>query len=97
LNQESRKTGSIFFPLSAFRSSQPLNFPFSFPISALPNIIQRMQVFIHRRITGRSSGSGDSLPFIGRLFQWFPLLRALPARFIGLGPRPEHIHSPTSN
>src|SRR5207253_4502937 len=30
-------------------------------------LIQRMQVFIHRRITGRSSGSGDSLPFIGRL------------------------------
>jgi hypothetical protein len=56
-----------------------------------------MQVFIHRRITGKSSGSDDSLPFIGRLFQWFPLLRALPARFIGLGPRPEHIHSPTSN
>jgi len=58
-------------------------------------LIQRMQVFIHRRmVTGRSSGSGDSLPFIGRLFKWFPLLRALPARFIGLGPRPEHIHSP---
>jgi 2-polyprenyl-6-methoxyphenol hydroxylase-like FAD-dependent oxidoreductase len=55
-------------------------------------LIHRMQVFIHRRITGRSSGSGDSLPFIGRLFKWFPFLRALPARFIGLGPRPEHIH-----
>jgi len=58
-------------------------------------LIQRMQVFIHRRmVTGRSSGSGDSLPFIGRLFKWFPLLRALPARFIGLSPRPEHIRSP---
>ena len=57
-------------------------------------VIQRMQVFIHRRITGRSSGSGDKLPFIGRLFRWFPVLRRLPARFIGLGPRPEHIHSP---
>ena len=59
-------------------------------------LIQRMQVFIHRRITRRSSGSGDSLPFIGRLFKWFPFLRVLPARFIGLGPRPEHIHSPAT-
>ncbi|HAF02920.1 MAG TPA: hypothetical protein DIT76_08520 [Spartobacteria bacterium] len=49
---------------------------------------------VHRRITGRSSGSGDSLPFIGRLFKWFPFLRALPARLIGLGPRPEHVHTP---
>jgi 2-polyprenyl-6-methoxyphenol hydroxylase-like FAD-dependent oxidoreductase len=60
-------------------------------------LIQRMQVFVHRRVTGRSSGSGDKLPFIGRLFRWFPFLRRLPARFIGIGPRPEHIRSPTSD
>jgi 2-polyprenyl-6-methoxyphenol hydroxylase-like FAD-dependent oxidoreductase len=60
-------------------------------------VIQRLQVFVHRRITGRSSGTGDSLPLIGRLFRWFPVLRRIPARFIGLGPRPEHIHSPTSS
>jgi len=59
-------------------------------------VIQRLQVFVHRRITGRSSGSGDSLPFIGRLFRWFPFLRRIPARFIGLGPRPEHIRSPAA-
>jgi 2-polyprenyl-6-methoxyphenol hydroxylase-like FAD-dependent oxidoreductase len=59
-------------------------------------LIQRMQVFVHRRITGRSSGSGDSLPFIGRLFKWFPFLRGISARLIGLGPRPEHIHSPAT-
>jgi 2-polyprenyl-6-methoxyphenol hydroxylase-like FAD-dependent oxidoreductase len=57
-------------------------------------LIQRMQVFIHRRINGRSSGSDDKLPFIGRLFRWLPFLRRLPARFIGIGPRPEHIRSP---
>jgi 2-polyprenyl-6-methoxyphenol hydroxylase-like FAD-dependent oxidoreductase len=60
-------------------------------------LIQRMQVFVHRRINGRSSGTGDKLPFIGRLFRWFPLLRRIPARFIGIGPRPEHIHSPASD
>jgi len=61
-------------------------------------VIQTMQVVIHRRIvTGRESKSGDSIPFLLRLFQWFPPLRSLPARFIGLGPRPEHIHSPKAN
>src|SRR6266404_3146325 len=61
-------------------------------------VIQTMQAFIHRRVvTGRESKSGDSLPLLLRLFQWFPPLRSLPARFIGLGPRPEHIHSPKAN
>jgi len=58
-------------------------------------VIQRMQVFIHRNVvTGRSSGNDDKLPLFPRLFLWFPFLRALPARLIGLGPRPEHVHSP---
>jgi 2-polyprenyl-6-methoxyphenol hydroxylase-like FAD-dependent oxidoreductase len=60
-------------------------------------VIQRIQVTIHRRVvTGRSSGSGDdTLAFPIRLLQWFPILRAIPARMIGLGLRREHIHSPS--
>jgi 2-polyprenyl-6-methoxyphenol hydroxylase-like FAD-dependent oxidoreductase len=59
-------------------------------------LIQRMQVFIHQRVvTGQASGSDDSLPFALRLLKWFPILRQEPARFIGLGPRPEHFRSPT--
>ena len=58
-------------------------------------LIQGIQIFIHRRVvTGRSSGDKTSLPFVLRLLSWFPILRQLPARFIGLGPRTEHIHSP---
>jgi 2-polyprenyl-6-methoxyphenol hydroxylase-like FAD-dependent oxidoreductase len=53
--------------------------------------VQRLQIMVHRRINGRTSGSGDALPFIARLFACFPILRALPALLIGLGPRPEHI------
>jgi 2-polyprenyl-6-methoxyphenol hydroxylase-like FAD-dependent oxidoreductase len=54
-------------------------------------LIQAMQVFIHRRVvTGRTSDRKESLPFIFRLLKWFPVLRQLPARFIGIGPRPEH-------
>jgi 2-polyprenyl-6-methoxyphenol hydroxylase-like FAD-dependent oxidoreductase len=57
-------------------------------------LIQAMQTFIHRRVvTGRESKHGDSLPILLKLFLWFPALRSLPARFIGIGPRPEHIHS----
>jgi 2-polyprenyl-6-methoxyphenol hydroxylase-like FAD-dependent oxidoreductase len=57
--------------------------------------IQAMQAFVHRRVvTGRESKSGDSFPLFTRILQWFPPLRGLTARFIGLGPRPEHIRSP---
>ncbi len=54
-------------------------------------LIQGMQVFIHRRVvTGRTSDRKESLPFVFRLLKWFPVLRQIPARFIGIGPRPEH-------
>ena len=61
-------------------------------------VIQAMQTFIHRRVvTGRESRSGDSLPILLKLLQWVPAFRSLPARFVGIGPRPEHIHSPVAN
>jgi hypothetical protein len=60
-------------------------------------VIQAMQAFIHHRVvTGREARSGDSLPIFVRLLQWFPALRSLPARLIGIGPCPEHIHSPVA-
>ena len=58
-------------------------------------LIQAMQVFVHHHVvTGQTSRHKDSLPFVVRLLKWFPVLRQVPARFIGIGPRPEHIHSP---
>jgi len=57
-------------------------------------LIQGMQAFIHRHVvTGRESKKGDFPPMIVRILQWFPWLQSLPARFIGMGPRPEHIGS----
>ena len=54
-------------------------------------LIQAMQVFIHRRVvTGQTSRGKNSLPILFRLLKWFPVLRQIPARFIGIGPRPEH-------
>jgi 2-polyprenyl-6-methoxyphenol hydroxylase-like FAD-dependent oxidoreductase len=55
-------------------------------------LIQRMQAFIHRHVvTGRQTSEESSLPIVARLLKNFPVLRRLPARFIGMGPRPEHI------
>ena len=57
-------------------------------------LIQAMQVFIHRNlVTGQTSQRKDSLPIVFRLLKWFPVLRQIPARFIGIGPRPEHYRS----
>jgi 2-polyprenyl-6-methoxyphenol hydroxylase-like FAD-dependent oxidoreductase len=56
-------------------------------------IIQRMQVFFQSRVIDRVLGSKKrpSVPFVLKLFQWFPFLRRVPAYIIGIGFRPEHI------
>jgi len=60
-------------------------------------LIQRMQAFIHRHVvTGRETSSKSSLPLFPLLLKHFPILRQLPARFIGIGPRPEHVCSPAA-
>jgi 2-polyprenyl-6-methoxyphenol hydroxylase-like FAD-dependent oxidoreductase len=60
-------------------------------------LIQGLQVFIHHRVvTGRASSNKKSLPLVLRLLKWFPILRQVPARFIGIGPRPEHLKSPSA-
>jgi len=59
--------------------------------------VQRMQVFIHRRMFGASAGkSGAAGPFPAA-FAWIlrlPPVRHAIARVIGLGFLPEHIRSP---
>ncbi|AMJ59566.1 FAD-dependent oxidoreductase [Bosea sp. PAMC 26642] len=57
---------------------------------------QRIQVLAQDRIISPLLARLDSdvplrPPFMVRLFDWFPLLRRLPARVVGLGIRPEHI------
>lgn len=57
-------------------------------------LIQSMQVFVHRRVvTGQTSHGKTALPIVFRLLKRFPVLRQIPARFIGIGPRPEHYSS----
>jgi 2-polyprenyl-6-methoxyphenol hydroxylase-like FAD-dependent oxidoreductase len=54
---------------------------------------QRLQVLIQDRVITRIlAGSGGGRPaLVVRLLHWFPILRRLPARLLGLGFRPEHI------
>lgn len=55
--------------------------------------MQRLQVFLHNRVLAPilSGTAGSSLPVALRIFQWFPILRHIPARIIGIGFGPEHV------
>jgi 2-polyprenyl-6-methoxyphenol hydroxylase-like FAD-dependent oxidoreductase len=56
-------------------------------------VVQRAQVMIQERVIGPTlSGRGpQQLPFVLKLLRWFPALRRIPARLVGIGLRPEHI------
>jgi 2-polyprenyl-6-methoxyphenol hydroxylase-like FAD-dependent oxidoreductase len=58
-------------------------------------VTQRGQIIVQNNIISRVlAGTGDDeTPFALKLLQWFPLLRRVPARVVGLGVRPEHIQA----
>ncbi len=57
---------------------------------------QRMQVFVQNNVLKKVlSGKGElKVPWVLRLISSFPLFQQLPAYFVGVGARPEHIQSP---
>lgn len=58
---------------------------------------QRLQVYAHKRFIDPALSYKTPvkrLPWQLRLFQQFPVLRRIPARALGLGFRPEHVHTP---
>lgn len=59
---------------------------------------QRLQIFLHQHFLSRIFHQNQPLavPWPVRLLDRFPFLRALPARLIGLGLRPEHIRTPAA-
>jgi 2-polyprenyl-6-methoxyphenol hydroxylase-like FAD-dependent oxidoreductase len=59
-------------------------------------LTQRLQVFIQDLVIRRVLGSEKQLspPWLLRLLGWFPVLRRIPARLIGIGFRPEHVRTP---
>jgi 2-polyprenyl-6-methoxyphenol hydroxylase-like FAD-dependent oxidoreductase len=57
-------------------------------------VTQALQRLIQNRVITRVlAGATPKPPFALRLLEWFPALRAIPARVIGIGVRPEHIHT----
>jgi 2-polyprenyl-6-methoxyphenol hydroxylase-like FAD-dependent oxidoreductase len=58
-------------------------------------VIQRMQVIVQDKLLSPALKGTERPrpPFVMKLLQWFPVLRRIPARLIGLGVRPEHIET----
>jgi 2-polyprenyl-6-methoxyphenol hydroxylase-like FAD-dependent oxidoreductase len=59
-------------------------------------VIQRAQVFIHERVLAPILSSSEPLtrvPIPLRLLIAIPYLRRIPARLVGVGIRPEHVHT----
>ena len=58
-------------------------------------VIQWLQVQIQNNVLSAvlKSTERPKPPFAAKLLNWFPVLRRLPARIIGLGVRPEHIET----
>jgi 2-polyprenyl-6-methoxyphenol hydroxylase-like FAD-dependent oxidoreductase len=59
-------------------------------------VIQAMQIAVQSRIIDRLLDSEKPItaPWTVKLFNWFPVLRRIPARIVGIGVRPEHVRSP---
>jgi 2-polyprenyl-6-methoxyphenol hydroxylase-like FAD-dependent oxidoreductase len=57
---------------------------------------QRIQLIMQNRIISRALSGTErpKPPLLFKLFDVFPILRRIPARMLGLGIRPEHVHTP---
>jgi 2-polyprenyl-6-methoxyphenol hydroxylase-like FAD-dependent oxidoreductase len=59
-------------------------------------VTQAIQLAMQNRIIGRALASTQQPkpPLMFKLFDVFPVLRRIPARLLGIGIRPEHVHTP---
>jgi 2-polyprenyl-6-methoxyphenol hydroxylase-like FAD-dependent oxidoreductase len=59
-------------------------------------VTQRMQVVVQNNVIDRLLGAGETLaaPWPLRLTSLIPPLRGIPAWLVGMGVRPEHVHTP---
>ncbi|HET9399488.1 MAG TPA: FAD-dependent monooxygenase, partial [Candidatus Acidoferrales bacterium] len=58
-------------------------------------VVQAVQIFVQNRVISRVLGSRQiQPPWMLDVMNHLPLLQRIPARLIGLGPRPEHIRTP---
>ncbi len=61
-------------------------------------ITQRLQIAVQNRVIGQVLATRGELkpPMVLGLFNKFPMLRYIPGRIIGMGVRPEHVHTPAA-
>ncbi|HEY6834028.1 MAG TPA: FAD-dependent oxidoreductase [Pseudolabrys sp.] len=59
-------------------------------------VIQWLQIQIQNNVLSAVLGANErpKPPFAVKFFNWFPVLRRIPARLVGLGVRPEHVRTP---
>jgi hypothetical protein len=60
---------------------------------------QAMQVVVQNKLISVTLKPGDQplrAPFFARVVNAIPWLQGITARFVALGVRPEHVHSPVS-
>ena len=59
-------------------------------------VTQAFQVFVQNRVVDPilRGTVREGAPWALKLFGAFPVLRRIPARFIGIGERPEHVRTP---
>ena len=59
-------------------------------------MMQQVQLFVQKRMISNVLAMTERPrpPFVVTLFSRFPFLRRIPARLVGMGFRPEHVHSP---
>jgi 2-polyprenyl-6-methoxyphenol hydroxylase-like FAD-dependent oxidoreductase len=61
-------------------------------------ITQRLQIAVQNRVIGQVLATRGEMkpPMVLGLFNKFPMLRYIPGRIIGMGVRPEHVHTPAA-
>jgi len=67
-----------------------------FPTRVTQNAQVAIQKNVMAPVLGLSRTASISLPFPVRLLQRYPMLRRIPARLVGIGVRPEHVHTPNA-
>src|SRR5262249_51231530 len=58
-------------------------------------VMQWLQVQIQNKVLSRALAGTKRprVPLVVKLLQWVPVLQRIPARLVGIGPRPEHVRT----
>jgi 2-polyprenyl-6-methoxyphenol hydroxylase-like FAD-dependent oxidoreductase len=59
-------------------------------------VTQKLQVLVQNKMIDKvlQGSARPTPPLPVKLLQWLPVLQRLPARLVGMGVRPEHVHTP---